>query len=231
MTQRSHQDKPVSGRIKTPRRGTPDNPPSGQKPGAESVAKPPRATPKQPKKITPTYLHNAGLYYLQRFAASTAQFQRVMMRKIDKSCMAHPEQNREDCQKWLTDVIATFQRSGLLNDDIYAAGAIRSLRLRGISTRAIEARMALKGVPADLVKRTLQDIDDLQDHDANLIAALKQARKKRIGPFLPPDKNATDLQDKHLAALARAGFDFETAHRVLKMDREEAENLLLSIRM
>ncbi len=222
MTQRSHQDKPDSSRIKTPRNNAPGHAESGEKPPSNRAP----SARKQPKKITATYLHNAGLYYLQRFAASTAQFQRVMQRKIDKSCRAHPEQNREECLQWLGDVIAVFQRSGLLNDDVYAAGAIRSLRLRGLSTRAIEAKMALKGVSADLVKKTLQDIDGLQEHDANLIAALKQARKKRIGPYLPPDKDAQELQDKHLAALARAGFDFETAHKILKMAREEAEGLL-----
>ncbi|HEY0901658.1 MAG TPA: RecX family transcriptional regulator [Micavibrio sp.] len=181
---------------------------------------------KQPRKITPTYLHNAGLYYLQRFAASTSQFQRVMQRKIDKSCMAHPDQDRQECQKWLQETIETFQRAGLLNDDIYAAGAIRSMRLRGLSTRAIEGKMALKGVAADLVKRTLFEIDSQQEHDANLIAAVKQARKKRIGPFLAATKEAATLHDKHLAALARAGFDFETALKVLKMDRDEAETLI-----
>lgn len=228
MTQRRHQDKADSRRIKTPRAQAADTGESG----GEIRAKKPQNTPRKvPKKITPTYLHNAGLYYLQRFAASTGQFQRVMQRKIDKSCMAHPDQNREDCKKWLADVIAAFQRAGLLNDDVYAAGAIRSLRLRGLSTRAIEARMALKGVPAALVKKTLQEIDGLQDNDPNLIAALRQARKKRIGPYLPPDKDASSLQDKHLAALARAGFDFETARKVLQMDKEEAEEYLAGVRL
>ncbi len=211
MTQRSHQDKPVSGRIKA---------------SGTSAEKGPPAR-KQPRKITPTYLHNAGLYYLQRFAASKGQFQRVMQRKIDKSCMAHPEQDREECQKWLSDVIAAFQRSGLLNDELYATGAIRSLRQRGLSSRAIEAKMAIKGVPATLVKKTLQEIDELNENDPNLVAALRQARKRRIGPYWPPDKDITpELRDKHLATMARAGFDFDTAHKALKTDKEDADNII-----
>ncbi len=201
MTQQSHQDKPDSGRIKAPR--------------------------KQAKKITPAYLHNAGLYYLQRFAASTSQFQRVMLGKIDKSCRTHPELDREECRKWLAALTETFQRAGLLNDELYTTGAVRSLRQRGLSTRAIEARMAVKGVPAALVKKILQDIDGLHENDANLVAALRQARKRRIGPYLPPGKEASpEAQDKHLSAMARAGFDFETAQKALKMDREEADGLI-----
>lgn len=207
MTQQSHQDNPDSARIKPP-------------------AKTAR-TVKKPRKITETYLHNAGLYYLQRFAASTAQFRRVMQRKIDKSCRAYPEQSAEECRTFLDNVVATFQRTGLLNDDIYATSAIRSLRQRGLSKRAIETKMALKGVPATLVKKTLSEIDDLSENDPDMIAALKHARKRRIGPWLSPEKQAIEgLQDKHMAAMGRNGFDFQTARKVLQMSREEAETLI-----
>jgi regulatory protein len=215
MTQRSVEDKPDSGRIKPPPRNGKGN---GQKPAPKTV-----------KKITATYLHNAGLYYLQRFAASTGQFRRIMQRKIDKSCHAHPEQNAEECERLLDTLIETFQRSGLLNDNIYATGAIRSLRQRGLSARIIMAKMATKGISAALVQKTLNEIDGEHEGDAHLLAALKQARRRRIGPFLPPDKPLQEgARDKHLAAMARAGFDFETARRALSMDKEEAEDFIRS---
>ncbi len=164
---------------------------------------------------------------MQRFAASTGQFRRVMQRKIDKSCHAHPEQDSGECKHLLDTLIETFQRSGLLNDDIYATGAIRSLRQRGTSARVIMAKMAMKGIPAALVQKTLSEIDGENEGDAHLLAALKQARRRRIGPFLPPDKPLPEgARDKHLAAMARAGFDFKTAQRVLSMDKEEAESLI-----
>jgi len=166
---------------------------------------------------------------MQRFAASTAQFRRVMQRKIDKSCMAHPEQNREECLTLLNTLIETFQRTGLLNDEIFATGAIRSLRQRGLSTRAIEAKMAIKGIPAALVKKTLEEIDSLKEGDPDLRAALKYARKRRIGPWLPEEKREIEgIQDKHLAAMARGGFDFETARKSLRMNKEEAEEIIVS---
>ena len=42
--------------------------------------------PKKRKKITLSYLENAGAYYLERFSASEAQFRKVMGQKIYKSC-------------------------------------------------------------------------------------------------------------------------------------------------
>lgn len=143
--------------------------------------------------------------------------------------MAHPEQVAEDCRKILDALIETFQRSGLLNDELYATGAIRSLRRRGLSARSIMAKMAIKGVPAALVKKTLEDIDANATGDANLIAALRHARRRRIGPFLSPDKTRDETTaNKHLSAMARAGYDFETARKVLTMELTEAEDLIVS---
>ncbi len=50
-----------------------------------------------PKKITESYLHNSGLYYLQRFSASSEHFRSVMMRKVKKSCMHHTDQDYDAC--------------------------------------------------------------------------------------------------------------------------------------
>lgn len=209
MTQQPLQDKPDSSRIKAP---SEDRKKTGKK---------------VPKKVTATYLHNSGLYYLQRFAASTTQFRRIMQRKIDNSCRAHPEQNPDECKELLDALIETFQRSGLLNDELYAAGAIRSLRQRGLSTRVITAKMEMKGISAALVQATLAEIDSRTAGDPNMVAAIKHARRRHIGPFMSPDKNMDDKdRNKQLAAMARAGFDFETARKVLGMKKEEAESLI-----
>lgn len=188
--------------------------------------KPAKNSPRPPKKITATYLHNAGLYYLQRFAASTEQFRRVMQRKIDKSCMFHKDQNREDCTRLLDDLIQTFQRSGLLNDAGYATGAIRSLRNRGLSTRAIIAKMDMRGISSEITQKTLRDIDSQTGTHPDLIAALRVARRRRIGPFRTADEPDEAQKDKALAALARAGFSYDICTRALAMDRTEAEELI-----
>ncbi len=182
--------------------------------------------PRPPKKITATYLHNAGLYYLQRFASSTGQFRRVMQRKIDKSCMFHNDQSREDCIRMLDELIQTFQRSGLLNDEGYATGAIRSLRNRGLSTRAIMAKMDTRGISSEITQKTLRDIDSQTDEHPDLIAALRVTRRRRIGPFSPSADKDEAMKDKALAALARSGFSYDICSRALGMDRAEAEELI-----
>lgn len=179
---------------------------------------------KKAQKITESYLHNAGLYYLQRFASSTTQFRRVMKRKIDKSCQDHPDQDKEACLLMLETLIEKFVRSGLLNDDLYTASTVRSLRTRGTSQKAIITKMATKGIAEDQARKALKSWDEDSGH-SDIKAALTLARKKRLGPYFKGDKaEASSLQNKWLSSMARAGFDFETARKVLTLTADDLES-------
>jgi len=172
---------------------------------------------KLPKRITESYLHNAGLHYLERFACSSAHFRRVMMRKIDRSCTAHKDQDREQCITLLENLIAKFQRAGLLNDAAYTRGMIESLRRRGLSARAIHARLQTKGLSREAIEAAITaHKENNDDEDAEMTAAMKLARRKKIGPFASRPQDDAQMK-KSLAAFARAGFSYETASRVLGM--------------
>jgi regulatory protein len=191
----------------------------------EMPARKPRREKKPPKKITADYLHNSGLYYLQRFPASTGHFRTVMMRKVDKSCRHHTTQNREDCAALVDALVAKFVDMGLLNDEGYSRGMVTSLRRRGLSGRAIQAKLSAKGLKRDQIEQALAEhADDRPSGEVDLIAALRLARRKKLGPFSTKDP-ATG--EKDLATLARAGFGYDIASRVIRMDIESAEELLL----
>ena len=177
-----------------------------------------------PKKITENYLHNAGLYYLERFVASTAHFRTVMMRKIDRSCNFHKDQDREQCIAMLDAVAAKFQELGLLNDETYTRGMVISMRRRGLSARMIHAKLRAKGLEQSAISEALQIYDDETDENAELRAALRLARRKKLGPYAT-EKNADMPLEKSLASLARAGFSYDTASRALQLDRDEAERI------
>lgn len=187
-----------------------------------------KAQPKTrvPKKITARYLYNSGLYYLKRFPASVAHFQNVMMRKIRKSCQAHPDQDLKACQDLLEDTTQKFIDLGLLNDELYTRGMVRSLRQSGKSKRAIMARMATKGIPRDLVQDHLTRYEDErqdQSNSAEWDAALTFARKRRIGPYAVNKVNRGQEHETHrkaLAKMARAGFSYDIAQRVLSTEPE-----------
>ena len=178
---------------------------------------------KTPKKITESYLQNAGLFYLERFAASSGHFREVMLRKVKKSCHAHPEQNYETCAALVDKLVKKFEDSGLLDDQTYTRSMVSSLRRRGKSARAIHAHLKTKKLDNSLIANALEN-HDCEDHEnaaeAEYQAALTFARKKRIGPF---NKNQDIDIQKELGRFARAGFSYDTARIVLNINSDEIE--------
>jgi regulatory protein len=170
---------------------------------------------KAPAKITSSYLENAALHYLERFASSSANLRRVLMRKVDRS-LAHWGGEREACAAQVESVIAKLAGLGYLDDAAYAAMKARSLNRQGKGLRVIRATLAAKGVGGDCADSAVAELEeDLGDPD--LEAAIRLARKRRLGPFRPPEQRA-EMRQKDLAALARAGFDFDTARRVIEVE-------------
>lgn len=186
---------------------------SGQKPAK-----------KLPKKITETYLYNAGLYYLQRYAASSTRFRTVMSRKIDLSCRHYPEQNRDDSLRLLDQLITKFQDLGYLNDDNYTRMKVTSLCRRGISRRMMILKLQNAGIPEERITAALNEFaaeNETTAQETEHAAALKLARKKRVGPYAegkPYDRN------KAMAAFARAGFSFDVVRNILDMDQDTPED-------
>lgn len=189
-------------------------------PGTQGGAK----KPKMPRKITASYLENAGKFYLEKFPASTSHFRTVMQRKIRRSAAAHPETDLDASLRILDDIILKFIDLGFLDDLALARGLTYSWTQRGWSRRKILMSLSQKGIPADIVESLPED--DVPSSADDFTAALRWIKKKRLGAF--SSKNE-DHQDRWLSSLARAGFDFETARRALALPREEAEEFLRNI--
>lgn len=164
--------------------------------------------------VTPERLHAAALRHLARYACSVASLRRVLGRRVDRSAQAHgtdPEVGRQMVEAELQRLIA----AGLLDDATYADTLARSLRRRGASRRLVRARMSEKGVGGDLAVAALAEEED--PAAAELEAAMALARRRRLGPWRSEAERAA-RRDRDLAALARAGFDLQTARAVIDAD-------------
>jgi regulatory protein len=165
-----------------------------------------------PTKITPSYLENAALHYLERYSSSRANLRRILMRKVDRS-LAHWGGEREDAAGQVEMVIAKLAALGYLDDAAYAETKVRGLRRKGASKRLIAAALTAKGVEADTVMAALAG----QEPESELQAAFTLARRRRIGPFRPEEKRA-EFRAKDLATLGRAGFSWEVARQVVEAE-------------
>lgn len=167
-----------------------------------------RKTPKPVRMPTATYLENAGLYYVQRYAATTSSLRRVLQRKVMKAERAYPDFDASPCKQWIENVITKFVRLGYINDEAYAEQKVQSLRRKGASAKVIGMKLREKGVNAS--------IDS--DEETELTAARRYIKRKRLGVYRT--RVPENAAQKDLAALARAGFSQSIAKRAL---REEAD--------
>ena len=174
---------------------------------------------KKPRKINLEYLENSGKFYLEKYPASVAHFRRVMTRKIKRSCLAHPDQNSEECAALLETVIQKFVSANFLDDSALSKGLLYSFRQRGWSLRKIKMSMVQKGLPQNLVDDALEET--APEH-SDIASAIKWIRKKRLGPFAKNEENP----NRWLSSLGRAGFDYETSRKALSYSKDEIEDLL-----
>ena len=182
---------------------------------------------KIPRRITSDYLHNSGLYYLQRYAASAEHFKGVMRRKAQRSCMHHKDQDFEKCLKMIDELALKFVKAGLLNDEAFAHGLATSYRRQGLSYKMIQQKMKMKGLHDDQIKAALSDVDSRNNTDTEadpeIRAALTFARKKRLGIFYEGEESRRPDFQKSMGRFARAGFSYDIARKILEMDEETFE--------
>jgi len=181
---------------------------------------------------TEAWLERAALHYLERYSASVAHLRRVLRRKLRRRLIRLGAEDVEAQvaagEPAIEALVTRLQQSGMLDDRAYAETKSRTMRRQGRSARAIEAQLRARGVETALAEAA-RDAADAElapevPGQAELIAALRLARKRRLGPFA--DGRADLPPDKQLARMARAGFALDICRRALAMPTSEAEALL-----
>jgi regulatory protein len=208
---------------------------AGTVPSGLPACHPFAAMTRRPRPLPPpteASLHEAALAHLARFAATRAGLLRVLTNRIARWArtaeLADDERDRAiaTARAAAEAVVARLAAAGAVDDAAFAVARARRLARSGRSAAAIGAHLAAKGageVAGDAIEAALPD------DDARLAAALIAARKRRIGPYGPPDPTP-DARRRALAALARAGFPRALAEAALAMDVEEAEARIAAFR-
>ena len=185
----------------------------------------PQKRPSKP--ITKNRLHNGALFYLQKFASSSENLRRVLMRRVDKSAREHGTDPEEGAQ-WVLEVVTRLQELGLLNDRAYAESKTGALLRRGNSPKAVRMKLRAKGVTAEDIDASLEQYDEEIEADLDLAAAVAYAKRRRIGPWRM--RNREEQRDKDLAALGRQGFGYDLARKIIDSDDiQELEEALIGM--
>jgi regulatory protein len=171
--------------------------------------------------MTEPKLAEAALFYLSRYASSSGNLRRVLMRKVARSAAFYGD-DPEPLKPIVDALVTKYAENGAVNDTAYADAQVRKLRRRGSSARLIVKNLNAKGVPADVIAETASSLNEEAGDPA---AALRFAQRRRLGPFRQTGR--AENRQRDLAALGRVGFDYQLARMIV--DAESVEMLMETI--
>lgn len=171
--------------------------------------------PKPRAPLTEQLLRDHAAWYLERWWPSADRLRRVLCRKADRHARGPDE--RKQGHAMAAAIVRERVESGALDDRRFAAAWVEELHRKGASRRKIHAKLREKGVSGDIVKAALEALEAEVEGDPELLRGIAYARRRRLGPLRAPDKRG-ERRQKDLAAMARAGFSFDIAKKVVDAD-------------
>lgn len=166
--------------------------------------------------VTAKSLENAAAFYLERFPSTAEKLRRVLQRRVARARLQDAPVI-DDVGRAIDAIVARFVSAGVVDDRAYAQTKARALHRRGASERLTRQALRHAGVDGETLGQALAGLD--QELDSNPAerewrAAVALARRRRLGPFRPAEARA-EHRGRDLASLARAGFAYDLARKVI----------------
>ena len=180
-----------------------------------------REAPTRP--ITAKYLQNAATFYLERYPSTAEGLRRVLNRRVAKARLLDAPV-MDDVERTIEAIVAKFVDAGVIDDKAFAQTKARALHRRGTSTRLTRRKLELAGIDAATLDLAMAGLDEELDTDPGRRewrAAAALARRRRLGPYRPAE-DRKDHRARDLAAMARAGFDYDLARKVIDAPTPDA---------
>ena len=163
-------------------------------------------TPRQPRPpLDEAALKELGLAYVARFATSRGKMADYLRRKLyERGWGGSGDPPVAQIVEWAAE-------AGFVDDQAYALAKAQSLGGRGYGERRVGQALRAAGIEEDDGAAARDFSRDTAEE-----AALRFARRKRIGPFgrTPVDRRESE---RAMAAMIRAGHAFELAKRILAL--------------
>jgi regulatory protein len=146
-----------------------------------------------------------ALRYVGRYATSRAKLIAYLSRKVR-------ERGWSDAGEPGLDALADrFCALGYVDDASYALAKAQALSSRGYGKRRLGDKLRLAGIDEDAAAEALEHAD------AEAVeAALRFAKRRRLGPFASRESDARD-REKAIGAMVRAGHSYTLAREIADM--------------
>ncbi|WP_235538649.1 regulatory protein RecX [Sphingomonas sp. Root710] len=171
----------------------------------------PRSAPKTSTPYDAAALERAALDYAARYATTRAKLAAYLRRKLRERGWAG------DGAAPVEALVQRFSERGYVDDRAFAGARADSLLRRGYGARRIDAALRAAGIAEDVAGELRDRIGDEAEE-----AAMRYARRKRIGPFAGRTPDPAEKR-RWIAAMARAGHPMDLLLRVLSGEPDEEE--------
>ena len=146
-----------------------------------------------------------AINYLSKYSSSKTNLERILRNKIRKT-------NIEKKEKFILynsipDIIKKLEKNNFINDYNYASSKINIFISNGKSKIFIKNYLFKKGIDEKLSSEIFAELNE-EDSNWEIKSAKTFARKKN----LQKDNN----DEKNLSKMARAGFSYEIAKKILE---------------
>lgn len=178
----------------------------------------------KPSSVSAERLEKAAYDYLGRYMASSETLRRVLERRVRRAASAG-HVDVDAANQIIAGIILKCRQMGMVDDQRFADVRAVSLARRGDSPRAIEAKLAQKGIDPETARTALSRLADEQVADLELTVAIRLAERRRLGPFRDRERDA--LRDRDLAAMARAGHRLAIARTVIDAENPDVLRALV----
>lgn len=159
-------------------------------------------------------LRALALHYAGRYATTRRRLADYLKRKVRERGWDGDAEAESD--RLILVLIEQFADLGYVDDQAFALSKAASLARRGYGAMRIRAALGHAGIEAEQA-RAASEVDP----EEALIATVRFAKRKRLGPFatVEPDQNA---YRRAFAACLRAGHSVENARKVLAASPDSA---------
>lgn len=165
-----------------------------------------RGGPRKPRPaLDEAKLNELMLAYVARFATSRARLAAYLARKLKERGWAGTAEPPVEA------LVAKAARMGFVDDAAFALSKARSLTARGYGERRVGQALHAAGIG-----ETEGEAARGHAHDDAVNAALRFARRRRLGPFAPAVVGP-EAREKALATMVRAGHGFRLAKAILAL--------------
>jgi len=172
---------------------------------------------KKTLQVTVEEMRNFAFSYVEKYAPSKQQLKTYLLKKYLKTSALKVK--KQDLVNLIDIVLSDLEKNRFIDDKFYSDSKAKSMIQRGNSINKIRSYLIGKGINNDLIKNTVDKINN-ENSDQDFFSAIKICKKKKIGPARAED-NRPLFYKKDISLLARNGFDFETSKKVMDLDKND----------